>query len=48
MKEIPEYFVESTNAAKSCCESNVGHGHLSFVDELLGKEYASRLRHGDG
>jgi hypothetical protein len=48
VKEIMEDFVESAEAAETGCERNFGHGHLGFVDELLGEEDAAGLCNGDG
>ena len=39
-----ECFVESPDAAEPGCEGDFRHGHLGFVDELLGKEDAAGLR----
>src|SRR5258708_3947205 len=48
MKQVPEYFIESPNAAESGCQSYFSHRHSRFVNELLGKEHAPGLRHRDG
>ena len=48
VKEIVEGFVESTEAAEAGGERDFSHGHLGFVDELLGEENAAGLCDGDG
>ena len=48
MKEIVEGLVEATEASEAGGERDFCHGHLGFVDELLGEENAAGLRDGDG
>jgi hypothetical protein len=43
-----ERFVESPDAAEAGGEGDLGHGHLSFVDKLLGEEDTAGLRDRDG
>jgi hypothetical protein len=47
VEEMPERFVEAPDAAESGCEGDFGHGHLGFVDELLGEEDTAGLRYSD-
>ena len=47
VEEITKYLVESPNAAEAGGQGNFGHGHLCFVDQLLGEEDTPGLRHRD-
>ena len=40
-------FVESPHAAKAARECDLDHGKISLMDELLGEQHTTRLRHGD-
>src|SRR5579859_6210894 len=48
MEELLKRLMKTANAAESCRERNVRHGHPGLVDELFGEEHAPGLRHGDG
>jgi hypothetical protein len=48
MKKVPEYFIESPNAAESGCQRNLSHGHSRFVNKLFSKEHTPGLRYRDG
>jgi hypothetical protein len=47
MKQITKCLIESPQAAEAGRQRNFRHGHLRFMNQLLGEEYAARLRHGD-
>src|ERR1700759_3426232 len=46
LKQIAEGLVESSDAAESCRQSDFRHGHLGFMNKLLGEKNAAGL--GDG
>jgi hypothetical protein len=43
MKQIAKDFIETTQTAKTSCQTNFTHGHPRLMNELLGKEHASGL-----
>ena len=44
MEEIAKYFIESPQTAKAGRQRNLCHGHIGFVDQLLGEQHTPRLR----
>ena len=47
-EKIVEYLIESPQAVESGRERDLGHGHLGFVNQLLGKKNATGLCDRDG
>jgi hypothetical protein len=48
MEEFSKYFVEPAQAAEARRQCNFSHGHVGFVDEVLGEKDPPRLGHGNG
>jgi hypothetical protein len=47
VEELFKELIEPAQTVEACRDRNFRHGHLSFVDEVLGEEYATGLRYGD-
>jgi hypothetical protein len=48
MEKISKYFIEPAQATKACRQCNFSHGHVCFVDKMLGEKHTSGLRYGNG
>jgi hypothetical protein len=47
MEEFSKYFVEPPQAAEARRQGNFRHGHVRFMDEVLGEKDPPRLGHGN-
>ena len=47
MEEVLKYFVEPSQTCETRRQCNFSHGHVRFMDEVLGEKHASGLGHSD-